>query len=74
MNSRTHEVAFVTGGDIWVVPEAGGDAHLLVSNEADESRPLYSPDGTKLAFESDRAGSVDLYVLDLESGGLTRVT
>ncbi|HKJ92982.1 MAG TPA: DPP IV N-terminal domain-containing protein, partial [Longimicrobiales bacterium] len=29
---------------------------------------------TKLAFESDRAGSVDLYVLDLESGGLVRVT
>ncbi len=68
------EIAFVAGGDLWVVPGGGGDAHLLVSHEAEERRPLYSPDGTRLAFTSDRAGSHDLYVLQLETGELTRLT
>ena len=44
------EIAFVSGGDIWVAPAKGGEAHLLVSHPAEESRPLYSPDGTRLAF------------------------
>ncbi len=37
------EIAFVSGGDIWVAPSKGGEAHLLVSHAADDSRPLYSP-------------------------------
>src|SRR5262249_56852100 len=37
-------IAFVSGGDIWEVPTAGGDARLLVSHPAAESRPLVSPD------------------------------
>ena len=33
------EIAVVSGGDIWTVPAAGGDARLLVAHEATESRP-----------------------------------
>src|SRR5579885_2567029 len=68
------EIAFVSGGDIWVAPAKGGEAHLLVSNPADESRPLYSPDGTKLAFVSTRTGNGDIYVLTLATGQLERIT
>ncbi len=68
------EIAFVSSGDIWVVPAAGGDAHLLVSHEADESRPLYAPDGTRLAFVSDRDGDDDIYVLTLATGEVRRLT
>jgi Tol biopolymer transport system component/C-terminal processing protease CtpA/Prc len=68
------EIAFVSSGDIWVVPAAGGDAHLLVSHEADESRPLYAPDGTRLAFVSDRDGYDDIYVLTLATGEVRRLT
>ena len=64
------EIAFVSGGDIWTVPAAGGEARLLVSHEADESRPVYSPDGTRLAFISDRTGGGDIYVLTLATGAL----
>jgi tricorn protease len=59
------EIAFVSGGDIWVAPAKGGEAHILVSNPADETRPLYSPDGARLAFVSTRTGNVDIYVLTL---------
>ncbi|MCC7309133.1 MAG: PD40 domain-containing protein [Acidobacteria bacterium] len=68
------EIAFVSGGDVWTVPAAGGTASLLVSHPANESKPLYSPDGRKLAFGSNRTGGGDIYVLDLASGDLKRIT
>ncbi len=68
------EIAFVSGGDIWTVPATGGTASLLVSHEADEGMPLYSPDGGRLGFISNRAGDNDIYVLDLGSGSVTRLT
>lgn len=68
------EIAFVSGGDIWTVPSHGGEARLLVAHPATESRPLYSPDGTKLAFGSTRTGNGDIYVLNLPTGDLERLT
>lgn len=68
------EIAFVHGGDIWTVSAAGGRATLLVGHPADESRPLFSPDASRLAFVSDREGSDDVHVLDLESGRVDRLT
>jgi tricorn protease len=67
-------IAFVSGGDIWEAPSRGGDAHLLVSHPATESRPMYSPDGSRLAFTSTRTGNGDIYSLTLASGALTRLT
>lgn len=68
------EIAFVSGGDIWVAPAKGGEAHLLVSHPAEETRPLYSPDGTRLAFVSMRTGNGDIYVLTIATGELKRLT
>ena len=68
------EIAFVSGGDIWTVPAGGGEARLLVSHPANESRPIYSPDGRKLAFVSTRTGGGDIYVLTFATGDLTRLT
>src|SRR5436305_9516776 len=72
--SPSGDIAFVSGGDIWTVPLAGGEARLLVSNPATESRPVWSPDGTRLAFVSTRTGNGDVYVLDLASGVTKRIT
>jgi Tol biopolymer transport system component/C-terminal processing protease CtpA/Prc len=68
------EIAFVSGGDIWTVPSAGGEARLLVSNAATESRPVYSPDKKQMAFVSTRSGGGDIYVLTFASGDVRRVT
>lgn len=68
------EIAFASGGDIWTVPAGGGDARLLVSHTAHESRPLWSPDGLRLAFVSNRTGNGDIYVLALRTGALSRIT
>jgi tricorn protease len=68
------EIAFVHAGDIWVVPARGGEARLLVAHPANESRPIYSADGTRLAFISNRAGSPDIWALTLADGSLRRLT
>lgn len=68
------EIAFVSGGDIWTAPANGGEAHILVAHPAEESRPLYSPDGAKLAFVSTRTGGGDIYILTLATGDLKRLT
>ena len=68
------EIAFVSGGDIWTAPFAGGEARLLVSHPANESRPLYSPDGKQMAFVSNRTGGGDIYVMTLASGEARRLT
>ena len=68
------EIVFASGGDLWTVGSAGGDARLLVSHPATESRPLWSPDGTRLAFVSTRSGNGDIYVLTLADGALQRIT
>lgn len=68
------EIAFISGGDIWTVPSAGGEARLLVSHPATEYWPHYSPDGKYLAFSSTRTGNGDAYVLTLATGELKRLT
>jgi len=68
------EIAFVSGGDIWTVPAGGGAARLLVAHSAHESRPLYSPDGRYLAFNSNRTGGQDVFLMDLSTGQVTRLT
>jgi Tol biopolymer transport system component/C-terminal processing protease CtpA/Prc len=68
------EIAFVSGGDIWTVPAAGGQARLLVSSAANDSHPVYSPDKSRLAFMSTRTGGGDIYVLTMATGDIRRVT
>ncbi|HEX5069274.1 MAG TPA: S41 family peptidase [Vicinamibacterales bacterium] len=68
------EIAFSSGGDIWSVAAAGGDARLLVAGPGTDRRPIFSPDGRELAFVSTRTGGGDIYVLTLATGGIRRVT
>lgn len=68
------EIAFVSGGDIWTVAAEGGNAQLLVSHPANESKPLFSPDGKWVAFGSNRTGNGDIYLLELASGNVRRLT
>lgn len=74
LSPDSKEIAFIAGGDIWTVASTGGAARLLVAHPSTESRPLWSPDGTRVAFVSTRTGNGDIYVLDLASGKLSRRT
>ncbi|MBM4107611.1 MAG: hypothetical protein FJ255_02175 [Phycisphaerae bacterium] len=61
-------VVFSFGGDLWSVPAAGGTAQRLTSHASDETRSAFSPDGTLLAFESEREGSRNVYVMPVSKG------
>ncbi|HET9432440.1 MAG TPA: hypothetical protein VFO37_01725, partial [Chitinophagaceae bacterium] len=38
------QVAFVYGGDIWIVAKSGGTANRITSSTGEESFPRFSPD------------------------------
>ncbi|MDE6826400.1 MAG: PDZ domain-containing protein [Paramuribaculum sp.] len=61
-------VAFSYKGDIYTVPATGGTARQLTTNPAFDSRPVWSPDGSKIAFASDRRGNLDVYVISAAGG------
>lgn len=46
------QIAFVYGGDIWIVPKSGGTANRITSSTGEESYPRFSPDGKTLAFSA----------------------
>ncbi len=46
----------------------------LTANPWDDTHPVLSPDGEKIAFSSKRNGYWDIYILALDTGTLTRVT
>ncbi|MCW5572754.1 MAG: S9 family peptidase [Steroidobacteraceae bacterium] len=54
-------------GDIWLLD---GDAppRLIVGGPTDDSRPRWSPDGSRLAFVSNRTGKRQIHVLDMRGG------
>jgi len=68
------EVAFMLRGDIWTMPIGGGRGKQITSGPSIDMWPRFSPDGTKLAYFSNKSGNNDIYILDLKSGGTMRVT
>ena len=69
------EIAFAYKGDIYKVPTTGGVATRLTTHEAYDTTPMWSPDGSKIAFVSDRYyGSRDIYVMNANGGAAKRVT
>ena len=67
-------IVFAYKGDLFSVPTAGGQARQLTSNAAWDGTPVWSPSGKKIAFASEREGSLDIYEMGAAGGELTRLT
>ena len=67
-------ITFVYGGDIWVVPKAGGVAIRLSSPPGEELFPRFSPDGSKIAYSANYDGNLDVYVVASLGGEPVRLT
>ncbi|MDE6310623.1 MAG: peptidase S41 [Muribaculaceae bacterium] len=62
-------IVFTYKGDIYRVPAAGGEAVRLTTRDSYEQMPVWSPDGRKIAFASDRNGNFDIFVISSENPG-----
>jgi len=58
--SETH-IAFVYAGDIWISDRDGDNARRLTSHSAEETGPIFSPDGETLTYTARHNGNTDVY-------------
>lgn len=75
--SRTGLASLTASASIWQLrlDSVTSPTRLTkTSGGAGDVSPAYSPDGTQIAFSSDRAGNSDVYVLDLRSFALVKLT
>ncbi len=56
-------IVFSWQGDLWLVPAAGGEATRLTAHPASERFPVWSGDGSLIAFASNRHGNDDVFVM-----------
>lgn len=71
--SRT-QVVFSYAGDLWSVSRDGGDAVRLTAGPGVEAHPVFSPDGTLVAFSGEYDGNVDVYIVPATGGVPRRLT
>ncbi len=64
----------LSGREIYVMEPDGSQQTRLTDNLAADFEPAWSPDGTRIAFVSDRDGNDEIYVMDAGGGAQTRVT
>jgi Tol biopolymer transport system component/C-terminal processing protease CtpA/Prc len=68
------KIAYTYKGDLYVVPSVGGDAKQITFHEAHDYKPVWSKDGNKIAFASDRYGNFDIFIMDANGGAASRLT
>ncbi|HET8552963.1 MAG TPA: PDZ domain-containing protein [Gammaproteobacteria bacterium] len=67
-------IAFEYGGEIWTVPRSGGQAHRLATGMDRLMQPIYSPDGSMIAYTGTYDGNTDVYVVPASGGDPHRLT
>src|ERR1044071_6976534 len=68
-------IAFTYAGKIWLVERAGGIAKRLTNTPNEETSPVFSPDGKRIAFSRSNGNDWDVFIMQADgSGEPTRVT
>ena len=74
--SRSGSLAYFSGSQTKQVmlADSRGEARPLIAQAGLYDHPRLSPDGTRLALEVSTGGASDIYIFDLASGTLARLT
>ncbi|MFC1730143.1 S9 family peptidase, partial [candidate division KSB1 bacterium] len=60
--------------NIWLVDVRGERVRMLTEGNWSDSSPVWSPEGAKIAFLSDRDGTTQLYIMWLDSREIAQLT
>ena len=74
VSPRDGTIVFDMLGDLYAVGAAGGPARALTRGMAFDSQPVFSPDGSELAFISDRSGAENLWVAKPDGSDPRQIT
>ncbi len=53
-------------GDLYTLPVTGGEATRITSGQGYDMQPAFSPDGSRIAFISDRNGSENVWIANAD--------
>ncbi len=76
-NRAGQVVATINDGDqadLWLLNAAGKPVRNLTNHESDDLDPSWSPDGTRIAFVSNRTGRPQIYVMNADGSNVQRMT
>lgn len=74
LSPNGEQVAFAALNDIWLLEIGNKKPKKLTNDKYLESDPAWSPDGTRIAYSSDKSGSVDIYILNLSTNKERKLT
>ncbi len=57
-------IAFIYAADLWMCDLDGRNVRRLTGDLGRESNPAFSPDGSQIAYISDKSGEEELYLVD----------
>src|ERR1700740_495549 len=67
-------IVFSYAGDLWSVDRNGGHAYRLTTGTGIETDPVFSPDGSMIAFTGEYDGNTDVFVMPSGGGIPKRLT
>jgi len=72
------KIAFVSERDgnpeVYIMNSDGSEQTCLTNNLAEDTAPVWSPDGEKIAFRSNRDGNNEIYIMNADGSNQIRVT
>lgn len=67
-------IAFTLLGDIYTLPVSGGTPKRISEGLSWDVQPRFSPDGSRIAFTSDRGGGDNIWVMNADGSDKRQVT
>ncbi|MBZ5585467.1 MAG: hypothetical protein LAQ30_25355, partial [Acidobacteriia bacterium] len=65
---------FVRNANIWRLDARSGERRMLIGSTYVSDAPQYSPDGRKIAFQSNRSGTVEVWTCDADGANCVQLT
>ncbi len=74
LSPNGEQLVFSWQNDLWMASAKGGEAKRLTVNPAADMMPRWSPDGSRIAFVSNRFGSNDMFSMRPDGTDIRRLS